>query len=75
MCELDVKLINGYDNYMWSYDFPKWYSCLELNDNTPQSFIYEPDVIIKIGLEGVAKEIARDHGPKSMMIKDFLKSR
>ncbi len=73
MSELGVGLLNSYDDYLWSYDFPKWYQ--ELLGETPESFYYTADQIVELGLAKIAEDVAKRSGSKSLMIKDWLKSR
>lgn len=73
LTEIKLSFINNYDNYMWSYHFPHWYN--ELKDFTPASLIIEADEISSSGLESIAKKVSNQIGNKSVMIKDYLKSR
>lgn len=68
-----VSLITDHESYLWSFEFPRWYAAMI--DYTPASHVIEADTIVKIGIEGIAKEIASIAGQKSLMLKDFLKSR
>ncbi len=70
---LNLNLLNSYDDYIWSYEFPKWYKDLE--GETPNSFTYIADDIVNLGLESLAKIISLRVGSKSIIIKDWLKSR
>jgi|SRR6185436_4435624 len=70
---LGAELINSYNSYMWSYEFPKWYLCLE--EYTPHSLIIKADEIVKCGLEGITPLVIDNFNSQSIMIKDFLKSR
>jgi hypothetical protein len=74
MCQAaSAPLLNNYNDYMWSYDFPKWYC--ELNGETPASFSYIGDEISNLGLAEIAKQVSERAGPKPLIIKDWLKSR
>lgn len=70
---VNSKLQNSFENYMWSYNFPEWYGVLA--DFTPSSLIIPADEIRNSGLVLLAEQIANMLGDKSVMIKDYLKSR
>lgn len=68
------KLLNSYESYMISYEFPRWYSQFTTED-TPESRIIDAEEIIKRGVEGVAQEVVRYFDSNApLMMKDFLKS-
>lgn len=71
---LSGKLLNGFHNYMWSYNFPKWYDVF-LDQETPSSFVYSAEQIVGMGLEAIAKEVSQRVGAKPLILKDYLKSR
>lgn len=71
--DLNFKLYNSYDDYLWSFEFPRWYEFLQ--DDTPKSFIILGDEIADSGIADVAKKISSHFGSSPIMIKDFLKSR
>lgn len=74
MSELGKPLLNSHQDYMTSYELPRWYSNFTTED-TPESLILEADEIVKRGLEGVAQEVARYFdSDEPLMMKDFLKS-
>jgi len=59
------------ENYLWSHDLPRWYAVLK--ELTPRSSIIswkKPPT-----LEQVAALVGLTFGSKSVMVKDFLKSR
>lgn len=74
MSTLNVDLLNSYEDYMWSHDFPKWYAELS-NKETPNSFVFLAEEIQELGLEKIATLVSNRVGCRSLMIKDFLKSR
>lgn len=74
MCNLGVELLNNYDNYMWSYNFPSWYSSLS-NKETPNSFVFSAEEIQEMGLKKIAESVSKHINCKSLIIKDYLKSR
>jgi len=73
MNELGAGLFNSHKDYMWSYNFPEWYA--ELKEETPYSVIVPADEIVGSGLASVAEKVAKEFGSKSILIKDYLKSR
>ena len=68
------NLINSYNDYLWSYNFPEWYQDFPKGE-TPSSFYFPADQIIKLGLEKIAAMIEEQAGSKSLLMKDWLKSR
>lgn len=75
MCNATGNLLcNNYKNYLWSFEFPQWYSVFN-NHETPKSFTFSGDDIQKLGLEVIAKRVSNHVGNKSLIIKDWLKSR
>src|ERR1019366_7377794 len=66
-------LLNDYDNLMWSYEFPKWYDVLK--DETPHSLIIPGTEISDIGLQKIVEIVIEKCGTKSLILKDYLKSR
>lgn len=74
MTTLEPNLLNSYNDYLWSLDFPKWYNDFPSGE-TPNSFYYISDEIISLGLPEIAEQVADKVGHKSLMIKDWLKSR
>lgn len=74
MCQVaDKPLLNSYDDYMSSYDFPKWYQHFS-NQETPETLVIEADDIVKMGLENVANLVAAYFASGPIVIKDWLKS-
>jgi hypothetical protein len=73
MDSLGAELVNSYQDYMWSYNFPEWY--VELKEYTPYSMIIPADDIANAGLPAISKKIAEEFNDKSILIKDYLKSR
>jgi len=73
LCSMTIKLFNSYEDYMWSYNFPEWYA--ELKEYTPYSMIIPADDIVNLGLEVIAEKVAEEFKDKSIVIKDYLKSR
>lgn len=69
-------LLNSCDQFMWSYDFPKWYQALE--SETPQSWVYPSKEVVESGIDMIAAEMcnkAGEIGPKPLIVKDYIKSR
>lgn len=74
LADLASPLVNDYDNYLWSFEFPRWYKDLT-SELTPDSFVYTGEEIQTLGLKDLALIVAARAGNRSMMVKDFLKSR
>lgn len=70
----ELSLVNNYDNYLWSYEFPRWYQDTSKSE-TPYSFFYTAEEIQELGLKVLAQQVAERVGSKSLIIKDWLKSR
>lgn len=70
---LQGNLFNNIEKYSWSFNFPDWYK--ELNGETPESIIYTADQIVELGMTKIAEEVAVRVGNKSLILKDYLKSR
>lgn len=68
------KLLNGYQDYMSSYELPNWYQHFTVED-TPESLIITADAITNNGLDWVVKQV-QDYfkSDAPLMMKDFLKS-
>jgi hypothetical protein len=72
----DESFLNSLDDYLWSFEFPRWYDALKTD--SPFSLIYEADSIVESGIQHIAKEmsqIAPSHQIQSLILKDYLKSR
>ncbi len=67
-------LLTSYEDYMWTHNFPKWYEVLN-NEETPKSITFTGNEIFSMGLAQIAEKVAEQIGSKSIMIKDYLKSR
>jgi hypothetical protein len=70
MDALVSNLLTSYDNYMWAYDFPKWYSVFT-NHETPTSIIFPSEDVQRLGLEAIAKNMAERFPNKPFIIKDY----
>jgi hypothetical protein len=70
--QLVPNLLVSYDHYMWSYDFPRWYSIMA--DDTPKSVVFPAEAIQREGLEAVANDMAECFPGKSFIIKDYFRS-
>lgn len=66
-------MLTKYDDYLWSFEFPKWYQVF-INHETPSSITFSGEDIQKLGLQGIAEQVSKQ-GSKPMIIKDWLKSR
>jgi hypothetical protein len=67
-------MLNNYDNYMSSYELPRWYHRFSIED-TPESLIIPADDITTKGLEWVVEQVKNYfHSDAPLMMKDFLKS-
>lgn len=74
MCEAAVApLLNTYDHYMTSYDFPKWFA--HLSSESPESIIFPAEEVMALGLEEIASRIKQCVGKHPLVVKDYLKSR
>jgi hypothetical protein len=69
---LGCELLNNNKSYLWSYNFPEWYSVLK--DYSPESLTITGDEIVELGLDAVAVMAAKRLSG-SILIKDWLKSR
>lgn len=84
MCEVAKgPLLNNVDNYLSSYDFPKWYSAFS-TDDTPSSVIYTAEEVRELGLSEISLRVSeyvfrrryvRIKQSQALIVKDFLKSR
>jgi len=75
ICDLtNDALFNSIADYMWTYEFPVWYNAFS-NDETPISHMVIAADIQEFGLENIAKQVSQKFGNKSLIIKDWLKSR
>jgi hypothetical protein len=69
-----ASLLTSYDDYLWSFEFPRWYQVFT-NHETPNSFTYSGEDIQKLGLQGIAEQVSQRVGSQPLLIKDWLKSR
>lgn len=73
---LNQPMLNSMDDYLWSFEFPRWYN--EIVKYTPHSVWYLADEVVNLGLDFIVQEIANDVSTResnSLIVKDFLKSR
>lgn len=70
----DHSFINTYNDYIWSYDFPNWYEVLT-NQHTPSSLTFNKEAISELGIDKIASQVKEWAGNKSLILKDWLKSR
>lgn len=75
MCRVALKpLLNSYNDYLWSFDFPKWYKVFD-NHETPESILFFANDIYNLGLTKIAEQVSQQVGSRPLIIKDWLKSR
>lgn len=67
-------LLNSYDDYLWSFNFPEWYKAFT-NHETPASFTFTGEEIQNLGLAGIAEQVSKQVELQPLIIKDWLKSR
>lgn len=68
------SFLNTCDDYMWSYNFPEWYQALT-DQETPASLFFTKEDIRTLGLDKIAAQVKDWAGNKSLLLKDWLKSR
>jgi hypothetical protein len=74
VCNLaKVPMSNTPENYLWAYDLPKWYT--DLGTSTPTSIMFIKEEVEEKGIEYIAQQVAKEYSGKSLMLKDWLKSR
>lgn len=67
------KLLNTPENYLWSYEIPRWYSYLGIH--TPESYSFFKGELEERGVEYIAQQIGELYPNTSLILKDYLKSR
>jgi len=68
------SLLNTYENYLWSFNFPEWYKVFT-NHETPESFTFTGAEVMTLGLTEIAERVSKRAPGKQLILKDWLKSR
>jgi hypothetical protein len=70
---VNSKLLNTPENYLWSYEIPRWYPYL--GKSTPESYSFFKEELEEKGVEYIAQQVGELYPNTSMILKDYLKSR